>query len=351
MIHHVLRIWFNRTYATNVHTLAMLRDNPDGVPVHVIATHVDPDSPVMLAADERYPEPPAERTGEDYVAWALAFCRAHAVDVLVPCAHLAELSRARSRLQALGVALVAGPAEAATLLDDKAAAYADAEAAGLPVPPWRVATTGAELVAAYDGLAPLGEVVIKPVGGVGAEGFRVVTRAPLALDDLLGPLTPRVHLDEAAAALDAPPGPRVETPRLLVMPFLPGPEVSIDCLADEDGALLAAVPRSKTGRRRELVDDPAAVAVAAAVVRRHRLSSLSNTQVRYWQRPGVDDAPRPYFLETNARIAGGLFQTGLSGINLAWAAVRLARGEEVVLPQPKLGVSYATVSSLVTYPA
>lgn len=346
----MLRIWLNRTYATHAHTIGLLRANPESEPVHVTATHVDPSSPVMLVADETEPEPsgPAgsELSDEAYVAWALDLCARRSIDIFWPRQRLAAIAAARRAFDDAGVGLVASPAEAASLLDDKAAAYRDAEAAGLAVPPWRVVSTGAELREAYELLRPLGDVVCKPVRGVGADGYRVLTDRPLTLEELVGPLPPRAHLDEAAAALDQSPG----TVELLVMPYLPGPEVSVDCLADDEGDLLAAVPRSKVKPYRAIVDDPEAVEVARRIVKRHRLGSLSNTQVRYWQQPGSDDGPRPYLLETNARVAGGIFQTILSGLNLPWAAVRLAQGRPVSLPEPALGATYATVSSLVQVP-
>ena len=342
----MLRIWLNRTYATHVHTVAMLRANPDGESVHVTATHRDPHSPVMLTADATEPEPDGEPTAEEYVTWALDLCRRHSIEVFWPAHQLAAVSAARERFQAAGVSLVAAPTEAVTVLDDKAAAYRDAEAAGLAVPPWRLASSGAELRAAYDDLRRLGDVVCKPVRGAGADGYRVLTDAPLRLAELVGPLPARTHLDEAAAALDTAAG-RLD---LLVMPYLPGPEISVDCLADEVGELLAAVPRSKVVRLRALVDDPDSVEIARRIVKRHRLASLSNTQLRYWQQPGVDGGPRPYLLETNARVAGGIFQTSLAGLNLPWAAVRLAQGQPVSVPEPRLGTTYATVSSLVRVP-
>ncbi|MBO0843182.1 MAG: ATP-grasp domain-containing protein [Nocardioides sp.] len=267
------------------------------------------------------------------------------MDVFWPRLRLAEISASRRLFEERGIGLVAGPAEAAALLDDKARAYADAEVAGLPVPPYRVVSTGDELQAAYDDLQPLGGVVCKPVDGVGAEGYRVLTRRPLRLEQLLGPASVRAHVDEAATALDTASG----TVSLLVMPYLPGPEVSVDCLADDAGELLAAVPRSKVGRVRRLVDDPEAVEVAAAIVKRHRLSSLSNTQVRYWRQPGVDEVPRPYLLETNSRVAGGIYQTRLAGVNIPWAAVCLAAGREVEPLRPRLGAAYTTVSTLVEH--
>jgi hypothetical protein len=52
-------------------------------------------------------------------------------------------------------------------------------------------------------------------------------------------------------------------------------------------------------------------------------------------------------LELNTRIAGGLFQTALAGVNLPWAAVRIAAGEDVAPLTPAYGAAFTTMSSLV----
>lgn len=344
----MLHIWFNRTYSTNLHTIAMLRDNPEGLPVRIFGTHADASSPVLAACDVTEPEPDVSVVGDAYVAWALDFCARHRIDVFIPRLHLDSIAKARKQFTAAGVAVVAGPAKAAALLEDKAAAYLDAHDADLPVPPFRVVSTAEELVRGYDTLAAeVGQVCLKPVTGVGGEGFRILTRRRPGLVDVLGPLEPTVHVDDVAAALDTHTAAGGAVPPLMMLPFLPGPEVSVDCLADNDGTLLAAIPRTKVSRRRLLVDAPGAVAVARTIVERHRLGSLSNTQVRYWKHPHLDAAPRPYLLETNARISGGLYQTQLAGLNLPWAAVLVALSRPVTLPQPRLGCAFTTVSSLV----
>ena len=92
-----MRVWFNRTYATTCHTIAMLRANPAGRDVHIIATHVDPDSPVLAVADDALLEPPLD--GADYVEWALQFAEEHHVDVLVPRFAMADLADALRRLR------------------------------------------------------------------------------------------------------------------------------------------------------------------------------------------------------------------------------------------------------------
>jgi biotin carboxylase len=135
----------------------------------------------------------------------------------------------------------------------------------------------------------------------------------------------------------------------MVMPYLPGPEISVDVLARPDGRVLAAIGRSRSRRRRLIVDDEGAREVANRLTAALRVGYLSNTQVRYWQGP-EDPSPQPYLLEVNTRISGGLFQTALAGVNLPWAAIQLALGEGVGELQSRFGAAFAALPSLVQLP-
>ena len=347
----MLRIMFNRTYATGAHVVSMLRDNPSGCPVQVIGTHADLDSPVLAACDEAYPEPPEDVIGADYVAWALAFTAEHRIDVLVPRLNSADLADAREDFAAAGVALVAPPGDAIRLFHDKAAAYADAAPRGLAVPPYRVVTTSAELRAAVADLTPVSaQLCIKPVSGVAGAGYRRLTTEAPTMADLLGHLDPFETVERYCAALDASTADdQPALPPLMVLPYLTGPEVTVDCLGDPDGGLLAAVGRTKGRRRRRIVDDGPSREVARELLAAHRMSFLSNVQVRYWQGPD-DEQPLPYLLEVNTRMSGGLFMTALTGLNLPWAAVQLALGQDLHLPTPEFDISFTPVSSIVRLP-
>jgi len=347
----LLRIWFNRTYATNSHIIAMLRANPDGRPVHVIATHTDPDSPVLAVSDQAYPEPPPDCQGADYATWALGFARQHGVDVVVPRVGMAELADAHAEFAAAGTALVCPAGDTVRLFEDKAAAYRAAAQLGLPVPPHHLVTDAAGLRAAYQQLREIAQVIcMKPARATGADGFRIVSSVGPGLAELLGPAKAQIPLDWACAALDGAQAAGRHVPPLVVMPYLPGPEVSVDALCDRDGRTLLALGRRNYHRRGVIVDDLPARGVAEVLNLAHRVAYLSNTQVRYWQGPG-DDEPRPYLLELNTRISGGLFQTALAGVNLPWAAVRLALGEDAGTLHPRYDVAYTTVDSLVAFGA
>lgn len=343
----MLRIWFNRTYATNSHVIAMLRANPDGRPVHVIGTHADPDSPVLAVSDEAYPEPPWDCQGADYVAWALAFAGGHGVEVFIPRVGMADLADARPDFAAAGVSLMCPSAATVRLFEDKAAAYRAAAVLGLPVPPHHVINDSMALRAAFAQLRDIAPIVcMKPVRATGADGFRILSTAGPDIAGLLGPARAQIPLDWACDALDGAHTAGSSVAPLLVMPYLPGPEISVDVLAGRDGRTLAAVGRRSYRRRRVIVDDEPARGVAQALSQEHCVAYLSNTQVRYWQGPD-DDEPRPYLLELNPRISGGLFQTILTGVNLPWAAVRLTLGEHVGTLHPTFDVSFTTVDSLV----
>ncbi|MDQ2751033.1 MAG: ATP-grasp domain-containing protein [Actinomycetota bacterium] len=343
----LLRIWFNRTYATNSHVIAMLRANPDGRPVHVIGTHSDADSPVLAACDEAYPEPPEDCPAADYQAWALDFARQHDVHVLIPRLAMADLADARAEFSALGVRLLCPAGDTVRLFEDKAATYRAAEKLGLPVPPHSVVTDAEGLQAAYEQVRETADVVcMKPVRATGGDGFRILSTIGPGIADLVGPADEQIPLDWAVSALRAARDAGQHVPALLVMPFLSGPEVSVDALADSSGHTLAAVGRRKSRRRGVIVDDRPARRVAETLNAAHGVSYLSNTQVRYWQGPG-DAEPRPYLLELNTRMSGGLFQTALAGVNLPWAALRLALGEDAGTLLPHYDVAFTTVSSLV----
>ncbi|MGW4648268.1 ATP-grasp domain-containing protein [Kitasatospora sp. NPDC004289] len=328
-----VRVWLNRTYAENVFFIDLLR----AAPVEVFATHVDTDSPVLAAADHGLPEPDG-LTPEAYLEFALDFCDRHRIDVFLPRLHQEVVARHRAEFAALGTALVCPPAEGIATFADKVDGYVAMAAASLPVPPWYRVRTAGELLAAVAELEELGEQpCLKPASGAGGEGFRTITREPFSLRQLNGWPSGSVQLDQLAGALAAAPG----SVDLLVMPYLAGPEVSVDCLADQDGRLLAAVGRTKTGRRRGFTTDPAYLEPARRLVETFGLSYLSNVQFRHYR-------GTPVLLDINTRPSGGLHQLRLCGLNLPLAAVQLALGASPVLPlvEDLLGTDYALVSSV-----
>lgn len=309
----------------------MLRDNPEAAPVRIYGSNVDPAAPALMAADTGEVEP--RRVGTDeYADFALDFARRHAIDVLIPPRRLDALASRAEDFAAVGTKLMCSPASAIDVLTSKARTYEAARAAGIPVPDWRVVRDAAGLRQAVAELSADGDTVcVKPAGEFSAFGFRILDDRPLSLQDLLAAPRPVASVAAVADALTRAEDEGEKVPQLMVMPYLDGPEVSVDCLSAPGGGLLTGIARAKQGRYRLLLDDPAYVDIARLVVEHFGLAYLSNVQLRHWR-------GRPVLLEANPRPSAGIFQTAYTGVNLPWAAVRLIlSGSAGPLAEPWLG--------------
>ncbi|MFF4975947.1 ATP-grasp domain-containing protein [Streptomyces sp. NPDC001083] len=329
-----VRVWLNRTYAENVFFMDQLRSNPQRRAVEIHATHGDPDSPVLAAADTAAMEPDGLSPAA-YVEYALDQCARHSVDVFVPVLHQPAIVAHRAEFAALGTALLAPSAEAVAVFQDKATAYQAVQAVGVPVPPWWRVRTPEELTAAVEQLEADGHrACFKPAAGAGGVGFRVLTRTPFSMMHLSGFPSPYVPLDlvvEAMRETDEPVD-------WLVMPRLAEPEVSVDCLTGPDGVVRMAVGRTKNGRRRGFTLHPSWIEPARLLAEAFGLHYLTNIQFRML-------GDEPVLMDVNTRPAGGLHQLAQCGVNAPWAAVQLALGEETGdLVPPMLAPDYTVVA-------
>ncbi|MFI1417634.1 ATP-grasp domain-containing protein [Streptomyces sp. NPDC020731] len=329
-----VRVWLNRTYAENVFFMDQLRRNPADRAVEIHATHGDPDSPVLAAADTAEPEPEGLSPAA-YVEYALAQCERRGIDVFVPRLHQAVIVAHRAEFEAVGTALLAPPPEAVAVFHDKVTAYEAVQAVGVPVPPWWRVRSADELVAAVGELEAGGyRACFKPASGAGGVGFRMITRAPFSLAQLSGFPSPYVPLGPVLDALREADDP-VDW---LVMPRLEQPEVSVDCLTGTDNRVRLAVGRTKNGRRRGFTLHEQWLEPARRIAEGFGLHHLSNIQFRML-------GERPVLMDVNTRPAGGLHQLSLCGVNAPWAAVRLALGEDPgEMTPPFLGQGYTVVS-------
>jgi ATP-grasp domain-containing protein len=318
----------------------MLRDNPDAAPVRIYGTNVDPAAPALGACDVGEVEP--HRVSNDvYADFAVDFCRRHGIDVLIPPRRLDALAGRAADFAAVGTRLMCSSPAAVSVLTSKSRTYEVARALGVPVPEWRVVSDADGLREAVEELSMAGDTVcIKPAGEYSAFGFRILDDAPLRMRDLLAPARPLVSVGAVAEALKRAADEDEKVPSFIVMPYLEGPEVSVDCLSTPSGTLLAGIARAKQGRYRLLFGDPAIIGIAERLVGHFQLAYLSNVQLRH--RHG-----EPVLLEANPRASAGIFQTAFTGVNLPWAAVRLLlHGDPGPLAPLRLGGRVAVTETV-----
>lgn len=341
-----LRIWFNQTYGTNYWIVKMIQENPDNIAVHVVTTSDKVDSPVLLAGNESYLEPlRGTLDGEAYVDWALNFCKEKDIRVFVPMREIAAISGRLRDFQTLGVSVLASPKDSIELLEDKNLAYISARDNGIPVPPWRIASTEKDFRDAYVSLMEeiqnKESICFKPVQGVGGEGYRKIVTSQTTIDDLLIKPKHVVNLKELLDVFKRTEDAGQTLPEFMLMPYLAEPETSVDCLSDINGNVLAAIPRSKDDKFRVISDEAyESIEIAEQMSKIYKLAYLTNTQTRLYR-------GKPVLLETNARISGGMFASPFAGINMPWEGIKLALFGSVSIPEIVTGAHYTAVPYLV----
>lgn len=249
----------------------------------------------LVPAPQRRLLPPGRDPG--FVTSVARFVAEDALDLVISTVDVELLALADRRDELVPAVLAAPSADTlAVSLDKLALAERCAETGRAP----RTVLAGPEALA-VDWEFP---VFAKPRQGAGSRGIRRV-------DD--------------RAALEALP----TDAGLIVQDLLPGEEYSVDVIADAEGSVVAAVPRTRArvdsgvsiaGRT---VRDPELEETAAAVARAIGLVGVANVQLRR------DRAGRAMLLEVNPRFPGALPLTIAAGVDIPSLVVDLFLGRPI----------------------
>ena len=310
-----MRIWFNHWFSAVYHTILMIKEGGEAC---VIGSNENEYAVYKTVCDEFYVEPSGLNETE-YVEYCLAFCKEHRVDVFAPRRNLAAIVQANARFEALGVKLFANTdGGLACILDDKALTYEYASRI-LPtvVPAYRVAHSFEEFAAAYAELKSLGgRVCYKLTIDEGARSFRVID-VPEKVNALYEKPGFKVTEEMAFARMqnysfDVP---------VLLMPFLSGLEISVDCLKGKDGDLI--IPRYKMNKRySELKYDEEIMGYCKTLLSAMGAEMPVNIQFKMHE-------GKAYLLEINPRISGGIqLSCKGAGVNLPLIALNKLLGKE-----------------------
>lgn len=324
-----VRIYFNRWFSVAYHYMNLIRNNEDGMQFEIYGTHSDPANMALQGCDHAEQEPKV--TGMEYVEFCLDFCSRHQIDVFIPRWNMLDISRNIHLFEANGTrVMVLSDTELLEQLMEKDRFYQSVRELGImQIPEYYAVSNADQFSKAYEALVDQGfKVCFKPCNGEGGMGFRVIDNSRNPLQELFGHAQNRISYEDAYLTFSS-----VESfQNIMVMELLEGYEYSIDCLADREGQLLAAVPRRKAGGRLRLLEENTELLqIAADVAAAYRIPYNFNIQMKY--NSGV-----PKLLEINPRMSGGLHTSCLSGINFPYLAVRLALGLGVGELQPQYGI-------------
>lgn len=286
-------------------------------PLTLIASHRNKRNEILSLADISLIEPKENEQRFQFIAETI---EEYAVKVIHAGRHPLWYEAHRTEIEALGVKLVTGALSANpfSLADDKVAFATAMQQLGLPVvPSVRVNNAEAlrELVAQNRLSAHPKTLCVKPVVGIYGMGFwRFDDNAP-PMAAFTHPDNRKVHPELYLHALAQ----QAEFEPLVLMPYLPGPEYSVDMLVSQ-GKVLAAVARRKEGSLQYLEQSGEAYELALRCAELMQADGLVNVQTRH------NDEGRPVLLEINMRPSGGIGYTRHSGVNLPGLFAMFALG-------------------------
>ena len=312
---NTVKVWFNHWFSTAYHIINMLKED-DGIRFVVVGSNAVKDCVYRAVCDEWHTEPILKDI-EAYVDFCVNFCVEREIDVFVPRRNMLAVSRRLAEFDAIGVkVLVERDFTTMSALSDKAKTYRALEDSGVGcIPPYRIAKSVSEFESAYFSLkTDNNRICMKFASDEGAVSFRVIDdRFTDSLTEEIGKKIPYENAIKALKKLK-------KFHKLLVMPYLPGAEVSVDCLPMPD-AEHVAIPRYKTRGRSEVIKhDPVIIDMCKFVLDYLKLSCPCNIQFKY-------DGGAPYLLEINARMSGGIqLACASAGINIPNIAVNRLLG-------------------------
>ncbi len=333
----MVRVWFNHWFSTSYGLIEYMKKDAEDE-IYVIGTNKQIDSVIQKVCDEWYQDSISD--GENYIRYCLDFCVEHKVDVFVPRRKMVEISQNRSRFTELGVKVLVDNYDIIKLLNNKAATYDYFKnQEGLFIPDYEIVNTAEQFVNAYTRLkSEDDQICVKFDRDEGAMSYRRIVDHVDKFTRLRIYPGAEIEYDTYISALN-----EVDSfDDLMVMPYLPGDEISVDCLNTEKG--LIAIPRFKGNSRHEkIIYDERIIRMTELIMNKIKLECPCNIQFKMKDN-------KPYLLEVNTRMSGGLQMSCLAGnINIPNIALNkiLGRTIEWTLDKKNCVVSFIEIPKII----
>lgn len=325
-----MRLWFNRGYSLAAIARAM-RAADDELEV-LVSTGFG--KPVYAGPNQTFAEP--DLAPEEYVEWVRAQIIEREIDIFVPTARREHFYNAD-----LPCAVHFPCSEAVLAILENKHAFAQATEGLECHLPTLQAETADELeqqVAAFEEIYPGLQPCVKPRNGVNGHGFwKLIDHSPAA--HLLHPEYRNMRKDVFVHALRAQEAEHPISP-LVIMGYLPGPEVSFDVLA-HDGKILKSIARTKFDRMQLIQSAHPLYEAAEQLVEKFDLHGVVNLQFR----KAADESWK--ILEINARPAGGstFAEEFGAGLLADWGGLLTGRLTPSDIEQPFLDIELERVTT------
>lgn len=309
-----MRVWFNHWFSTAYYYISYLQSNG----YYVVATNKRGTCVYRTVADEFYIEPDIE--GSAYLKYCLTFCKEHNIDIFIPRQGISYIISNLNEFEKIGVkVLCERNKHLYNILNSKldtSLLFSNLDI--VSVPEHFVVRTANEFKYIYDYIQKkYGEVCIKYNSDEGGQSYKRIS-----------PHTPNINrirennglifdFDYVYECLSS-----VESfDPLVVMPYLNGDEVSVDCFGVGDKFI--AVPRYKLSNR---------------VTRLEQNDEIYNICKKFWQAVNIH-APfnvqfryhndELYILEVNTRLSGGAWKAKEVGVDFVSLALECLTADNI----------------------
>jgi len=315
-------------------TLYALRNNPDGVPVRVIACDMRDEVIGKYLADEFHVVPSAE--SPDFINALLEIAVREDVDVILPqvTQELLPLAENISLFEAQNIAVAVAQKASIERANDKWTVLEAARACGVPHPKAMLTCSEVELVQAVRAFGyPARKVVVKPRLSNGLRGLRILSEDPWDVTRFLKekPGSLEIRLEDLLVILR-----NGRWPELIVQEFLPGAEYTVDVFRGRHGAVV--IPRLREEMRSGITFR--ARVELRADLEQFALQLAEELDLRYafGFQFKLSEEGIPKLLECNPRVQGTMVTAVFAGCNVIWWAVQEALGEKVVPNKPSQSI-------------
>lgn len=333
----MIRVWFNHWFSTSYRLIELMKEDKEEQ-IYVIGSNQQKDSVIQNVCEEWYEEPYLK--GEDYILFCLDFCMEHKIDVFVPRRQMVEISQNKGRFLELGVKVMVDDDSTIHILNDKAATYEYfKDCSELHIPDYYIVNNVTEFESAYHDLRKdYNQVCTKFVKDEGGMSFRKVVENVDRFQRLAIYPGTEIEYEVLRDTLKE----KEEFHDLMVMPYLPEHEISVDCLDTRDG--LIAVTRVKGSTRQErVVYDEQILNMVRIIMNKVKLQYPCNIQFKLKDHI-------PYLLEINTRMSGGLQMSCLAAdVNIPNIALNKVLGKDIswTMKRQETIVSYIEIPQII----
>ena len=310
------RVWMNHWFSTAYNIIELIKK--DCGDYMIIGSNENEYSIIKNVCDEWYIEPVLK--DEEYVEFCLDFCRIHEIRYFLPRRGMLQISEHKERFESIGTKVMVDEYSIVSILNHKAEAYKYFEQKCIgSVPEFYIVETVDEFEKAYFKLLKsYKQICFKFERDEGGKSFRLIDNQRKGYTALFKKQNTRMTLDDILAALSE----RETFSPIMIMPFLPDEEISVDCLNTKHG--LISLPRVKGYSKYETLQyDDDIIELCEKFQEEAKLECPYNIQFKYLD--GV-----PYFLEVNTRMSGGIqMACYASEVNIPQIALKKMSGENI----------------------